>query len=64
MAWDAKRQLIWLAGGITLGTFIAFQDAHDDDGTFVPRFFLFIESLVLIIIAVLFFVYSRRKSDK
>jgi hypothetical protein len=64
MAWDTKRQLIWLAGGITLGTFIAFQDAHDDDGTFVPRFFLFMESLVLIIIAVLFFVYSRRKSDK
>jgi hypothetical protein len=64
MAWDAKRQLIWLAGGITLGTFIAFQDAHDDDGTFVPRFFLFMESLVLIIIAVLFLVYSRRKSDK
>ena len=64
MAWDTKRQLIWLAGGITLGTFIAFQDAHDDDGTFVPRFFLFMESLVLIIIAILFFVYSRRKSDK
>jgi len=59
--WDAKRQLIWLAGGLTLGTLIAYQDAHDDDGTFVPRFFIFMESLVLIIIGVLFYIYSRRK---
>jgi hypothetical protein len=64
MAWDAKRQFIWLAAGISLGTFIAYQDAHDDDGTFVPRFFIFMESLVLLIISVLFYVYSRRKSDK
>ncbi|MBA3571502.1 MAG: hypothetical protein H0W34_05925 [Pyrinomonadaceae bacterium] len=61
MAWDAKRQLIWLAGSLTLGTLIAYQDAHDDDGTFVPRFFIFMESLVLIIIGVLFYFYSRRK---
>jgi hypothetical protein len=61
MAWDAKRQLIWLAGGLTLGTLIAYQDAHDDDGTFVPRFFIFMESLVLIIIGLLFYIYSRRK---
>lgn len=60
--WDAKRQLIWLAGGLTLGTLVAFQDSHDDDGTFVPRFFIFMESLVLIIIGVLFYLYSRRKS--
>jgi len=59
--WDAKRQLIWLAAGLTLGTLVAFQDAHDEDGTFVPRFFIFMESLVLIIIAVLFDIYSRRK---
>ena len=61
IVWDAKRQFIWLAAGITLGTLIAYQDAHDEDGTFVPRFFIFMETLVLIIIALLFYIYSRRK---
>ncbi|HEY6230414.1 MAG TPA: hypothetical protein VIW64_04050 [Pyrinomonadaceae bacterium] len=58
--WDAKRQFIWLAAGIGLGTFVAFSDAHTDDGVFVPRFFIFMESLVLGIIALLFYVYSKR----
>jgi hypothetical protein len=59
--WDAKRQFIWLAAGILLGTFVAYSDAHDEDGSFVPRFFVFMESLVLIIIASLFYIYSRKK---
>jgi len=59
--WDAKRQFIWLAAGLVLGTFVAWSDAHDEDGTFVPRFFVFMESLVLIIIVVLFYIYSRKK---
>jgi hypothetical protein len=59
--WDAKRQFVWLAAGVILGTFIAYQDAHDEDGTFVPRFFVFMESLVLIIIAVLLYIYSRKQ---
>jgi hypothetical protein len=59
--WDAKRQFVWLAAGVILGTFIAYQDAHDEDGTFVPRFFVFMESLVLIIIAALLYIYSRRQ---
>lgn len=59
--WDAKRQFIWLAVGLALGTFVAYSDAHDEDGTFVPRFFFFMESLVLIIIASLFYIYSRKK---
>jgi len=59
--WDAKRQFIWLAAGVGLGTFVAYQDAHLEDGTFVPRFFVFLESLVLIIIASLFYIYSRKK---
>jgi len=59
--WDAKRQLIWLAVGLTLGTLVAFLDAHDDDGTFVPRFFIFMESLVVMIIGVMFYIYSRKK---
>jgi hypothetical protein len=59
--WDKKRQLIWLAGGLVLGTLVAYSDAHDEDGSFVPRFFVFMESLVLIIILTLFYIYSRRK---
>ncbi len=62
MSWDAKRQAVWLAAGLLLGTFVAYSDAHDEDGTFVPRFFIFMESLVLIIIAVLFYIYSRKKN--
>ena len=59
--WDAKRQFIWLAAGLTLGTFIAYQDAHTEEGIFVPRFFVFMESLVLIIITTLLYIYSRKK---
>ena len=46
---------------MALGTFVAWSDAHDEDGTFVPRFFIFMESLVLIIIGALFYIYSRKK---
>jgi len=60
--WDAKRQFIWLAAGLALGTFVAYSDAHDEDGIFVPRFFLFMETLVLLIIGGLFYLYSRKKS--
>jgi hypothetical protein len=59
--WDAKRQFIWLAAGLALGTFIAYSDAHTEDGIFVPRFFVFMESLVLIIITTLFYIYSKKK---
>jgi len=59
--WDAKRQNIWLAGGLIFGTFVAFLDAHDEDGTFVPTFFIFMETLILLIIGGLFYLYSRKK---
>jgi len=59
--WDAKRQFIWLAAGITLGTFVAYSDSKTEDGVFVPRFFIFMETLVLGIIALLFYIYSRKK---
>lgn len=60
VVWDAKRQMIWLVAGLALGTFVAYQDSHDEDGTFVLSFFLFMETLVLIIIGVLFYIYSRK----
>ncbi len=59
--WDAKRQFIWLVTGLILGTWVAYADAHNEDGIFVPGFFVFMESLVLIIICVLFYLYSRKK---
>jgi len=59
--WDRRRQIVWLAAGLIVGTFVAFSDAHDEDGIFVPRFFVFMETLVLLIIATLLFIYSRRK---
>jgi hypothetical protein len=59
--WDAKRQFIWLAAGLALGTFVAYSDSFTEDGIFSPRFFVFMESLVLGIIALLFYVYSRKK---
>ncbi len=60
--WDRRRKIAWLAAGLILGTFVAFSDAHDEDGIFVPRFFIFMETLVLIIIGTLFYIYSRKKS--
>jgi len=59
--WDAKRQFIWLAAGLAFGTFIAYSDSRTEDGIFVPRFFVFMESLVLGIIALLFYLYSRKR---
>jgi hypothetical protein len=62
MAWDRKRQLIWVIGGLVMGTYIAYSDSLDENGTFVPRFFLFMETLVLLIMGGLFYLYSRKKS--
>lgn len=59
--WDKKRQLIWVAGGILIGTYVAYSDSFLDDGTFVPSFFIFMETLVLLIMAGLFYFYSRRR---
>ena len=58
--WDKKRKLIWIIGGLVMGTYIAFSDSFTEDGTFVPRFFVFMESLVLLIMGGLFYLYSRR----
>ena len=41
-----------------MGTFVAYSNSFDDD-TFVPRFFIFMEMLILLIMAGLFYLYSR-----
>ena len=58
--WDRKRQLIWIAGGALMGTYVAYSNSIADDGTFVLSFFVFMESLILLIMAGLFYLYSRR----
>jgi len=60
--WDKKRQATWIAAGLILGTYISYSDSLDEAGKFVPSFFIFMETLVLIIMGVLFFIYSRKKS--
>jgi hypothetical protein len=60
--WDRKRQIIWILGGLIVGTYVAYSDSLLEDGTFVLRFFIFMELLVLLIIAGLFYLYSRKKT--
>ena len=58
--WDNKRKLIWIAGGVLMGTFVSYSNAFTDDGVFSIRFFVFMEALILLIMAGLFYVYSQR----
>jgi len=45
-----------------MGTFVAYSNSFDEDsGNFVPRFFIFMEGLILTIMVVLFKLYSRRR---
>ena len=59
--WDRKRQAIWLAVGLLFGTFSLYPIARDDAGRFDLQYFIQLETLLLIIICVMFFIYSRRK---
>jgi hypothetical protein len=58
--WDRKRQIIWLAGGLLFGTFSLYPIARDDAGRFDPQYFLQLEALLVVIICVMFFIYSRK----
>jgi cell division protein FtsW (lipid II flippase) len=60
--WDLKRQIIWLVGGISFGTFIVYLDAHDESGRLDRTVFIFWELILLVIILILFYLYSRKKS--
>ena len=33
--WDKKRKLIWIAGGLLMGTYVAYSNSITDDGEFV-----------------------------
>ena len=60
--WDRKRQIVWIVGGLVMGTYIAYSDSLDENGRFGVRFFIFMETLVVLIMAGLFYLYSRKKS--
>ena len=58
--WDTKRQIIWLATGIIFGTFVVYQQAKDEDGRVGLIYFTILETILLVIIAVMFYLYSRK----
>jgi hypothetical protein len=59
--WDRKRQIIWLTVGLCLGTFWLYPLARDESGRTDWQYFFQLEALLVVIIAVLFYVYSRKK---
>ena len=58
--WDRKRQLIWVIGGLLMGTYVAYFNSITDEGDFVLSFFIFMELLIVLIMAGLFYLYLRR----
>ena len=59
--WDKKRQAVWILGGLIIGTYISYSDSLDENGKLVVSFFIFMETLIVIIMGVLFWLYSRRR---
>ena len=59
--WDRKRQLVWLAVGLLFGTFSLYPLARDESGVTDWQYFLQLETLLLVVIVVMFYVYGRKK---
>jgi hypothetical protein len=59
--WDAKRQAIWLTTALALATFVVYREAHDERGVFDFLYFAQLEVIFLIVIVVMFYIYSRKK---
>ena len=58
--WDAKRQAIWLTTAIVLVTFVAYREAQDE-GVFDPGYFALLEIIFLLVVILMFYIYSRKK---
>lgn len=58
--WDTKRQIIWLATAVIFGTFVVYQHARDEAEGFDPAYFALLEVILLILIAVMFYLYSKK----
>jgi len=52
--------LIWVIGGLLMGTYVAYFNSITDEGDFVLSFFIFMEVLIVLIMAGLFYLYSKR----
>ncbi|HEX8773568.1 MAG TPA: hypothetical protein VF735_08145 [Pyrinomonadaceae bacterium] len=61
--WDTKRQIIWLAVGLALGTFFVYSAAYDNDRRFDRDLFIFMEAMLVVIILVMFYIYSRKSNQ-
>ena len=59
--WDRKRQIIWLLTGVVFGTFFLYPLAREESGRVDWPYFLQLEALLLLVVAVMFFVYSRKQ---
>ena len=59
--WDTKRQIIWLVTGVLLGTFFLYPLARDEVGVTDWSYFAQLELLLVIVIGVMFYVYSRKR---
>jgi hypothetical protein len=59
--WDAKRQAIWLTTALALATFVVYREARDEAGRFDLLYFAQLEIIFLIVIVIMFYIYSRKK---
>ena len=59
--WDTKRQIIWLVCGLAFGTLVVYQQSADEDGRVGLKYFLTLETILIIIIAFMFYVYSKKQ---
>jgi hypothetical protein len=63
--WDAKRQTIWLTTAIALATFVVYREAIDEQtGRLDFGYFALLEIIFLIVIVVMFYIYSRNSGGK
>ena len=59
--WDTKRQIIWLGTGFIIGTLVLYRDAFDEEtGRFSLSFFLFLELLLVLVLTVMSYLYTRK----
>lgn len=58
--WDAKRQIIWLATGLLFGSFFLYPLARDEAGQTDWAYFAQLELLLVVVIGVMFYIYSRQ----
>jgi hypothetical protein len=61
--WDTKRQIIWLATAVIFGTFVVYQHARDEAEGFDPAYFALLEIILIAVIGVMFYFYSKNSKS-